>query len=85
MIRKEAMVRAGLVTYYSNIIMQNKVSEIDPVAYANIPWSVAHMALEQTYDRNDTLETKIMILKNMTCLNRGLLDFLISKMNRFTY
>lgn len=85
MIRKEAMVRAGLVTYYSNIILQNKVSEIDPVAYANIPWSVAHLALERAYDRNDTLETKIMILKNMTCLNRGLLGFLISKMNIFTY
>ena len=79
------MVRAGLVAYFTKIIIQNKTSTIDPVAYANIPWSVAHMALEQAYDRNDTLETKVMILKNMTCLNRGLLGFLISKMNSFTY
>lgn len=85
MIRKEAMVRAGLVSYYTKVIIQNKTATIDPVVYANIPWAVAHIALEQAYDRNDTLETRIMILKNMTCLNRGLLGFLISKMNSFTY
>ena len=85
MIRKEAMVRAGLVSYYTKVIIQNKTSTIDPVVYANIPWAVAHMALEQAYDTNDTLETRIMILKNMTCLNRGLLGFLISKLNSFTY
>lgn len=85
MIRKEAMVRAGLVSYYTKVIIQNKVSEIDPVAYANIPWAVAHMSLEQAYDKNDTPEIRAAILKNMTCLNRGLLGFLISKLNSFTY
>ena len=79
------MVRAGLVAYYTSLISQNKVTEVDPVAYANVPWNVAHLALEEAYDENDTVETKVMILKNMTCLNKGLLGFLISKMNSFTY
>ena len=85
MIRREAMVRAGLVRYYINVIIQNKKTKIDPVVYANIPWSVAHIALEHAYDENDSPETMIMILKNITCFNRGLLSFLISKMNVFTY
>lgn len=78
------MVRAGLVTYYTKVILQNKVMDVDPVVYANIPWTVAHLALEEAYD-NDSLDTKIMILRNMTCLNRGLLDFLMDKLNIFTY
>lgn len=79
------MIRAGLVTYYTNVILQNKTMAVDPVVYANIPWAVAHLALENAYDRLDTIETKTMILRNMTCLNRGLLGFLIRKMNIFTY
>ena len=79
------MVRAGLVTYYTNVILRNKVMATDPVVYANIPWHVAHLALENAYDRLDTIEMRIMILKNVTCLNRGLLGFLIKKMNIFTY
>lgn len=79
------MIRAGLVSYYTNVILQNKVMAIDPVVYANIPWTVAHLALENAYDRLDTLETRVMILKNITCLNRGLCDFLMYKMNIFTY
>lgn len=85
MIRREAMVRAGLVRYYTNVIYQNKKCNIDPVVYANIPWSVAHLALEHAYDENDSPETMIMILNNITCFNRGLLGFLIKKMNNFTY
>ncbi len=83
--RREAMVRAALVQYYTKLIQQNKVDNVDPAMYANIPWIVAHMALENTYDENDSPDTKIEILKNITCLNRGLLDFLIRKMNAFTY
>ena len=79
------MVRAGLVRYYTNVILQNKVMDVDPVAYANIPWHVAHLALENAHDKYDSIDTKIKILKNMTCLNRGLLGFLIKKMNIFTY
>lgn len=79
------MVRAGLVQYYTKLIHQNRVVNVDPVAYANIPWTVAHMALENAYDENDSPDTKIKILKNITCLNRGLLGFLIRKMNAFTY
>lgn len=85
MIRRDALVRAGLVQYYTKVIQQNKTADTDPVVYANIPWSVAHMALEQAYDENVTLETRTAILKNVTCLNRGLLGFLINKMNSFTY
>ena len=85
MIRREAMVKAALVQYYKKVILKNKVSQIDPVAYANIPWIVAHLALEEACDENDSLETKILILKNMTCLNRGLLGYLIKKSNSFTY
>ena len=84
MLRREAMVRAGLVRYYTNLINQNKTSHVDPCAYANIPWGIAHLALEEAYD-NDSLDTRIMILRNMTCLNRGLLDFLMDKLNIFTY
>ena len=79
------MVRAGLVTYYTKIILQNKVMAVDPVVYANIPWTVAHLALENAYDKCDSLDTKINILKNMICLNRGLLGYLIKRMNIFTY
>lgn len=79
------MVRAGLVAYYTNVILRNKVMAVDPVVYANIPWTVAHLALENAYDKCDSVDTKINILKNMTCLNRGLLGFLIKKMNIFTY
>ena len=78
------MIRAGLVRYFTNVIHRNKYCNIDPVVYANIPWNIAHLALEKAYD-NDSIETKIKILKNMSCLNRGLLSFLISKMNRFTF
>lgn len=85
MLRREAMVRAGFVRYYTNVIHRNKYCNIDPVAYVNIPWNVAHLALENAYDENVSAETKIQILKNMTCLNRGLLEFLISKMNIFTF
>ena len=67
------MVRAGLVRYYTNVILRNKVMDVDPVAYADIPWYVAHLALESAYDKCDSIDTKIKILKNMTCLNRGLL------------
>ena len=79
------MVRAGLVRYYTNVILQNKVTDVDPVVYANIPWYVAHLALENAYDKCDSIDTKIKILKNMSCLNRGLLEFLIKKINIFTY
>lgn len=79
------MVRAGLVRYYTKIILRNKVMDVDPVAYANIPWHVAHLALENAHDKYDSIDTKVNILKNMSCLNRGLLGFLIKKMNVFTY
>jgi hypothetical protein len=79
------MVRAGLVRYFTNLILQNKTSSIDPVAYANIPWNIAHLSLESAYDENDSPETRMKILKNVTCLNRGLLGFLIGKLNSFTY
>ena len=79
------MVRAGLVRYYTKVILQNKLIDVDPVAYANIPWSVAHLALENAYDKCDSIDTKIKILKNVTCLNRGLLGYLIKRMNIFTY
>ena len=84
MLRRRAMVRAGLIQYFTNIINQNKKIDIDPIVYANIPWNIAHLALEKAYD-DDSIETKIKILKNISCLNRGLLSFLISKMNRFTF
>ena len=85
MIRREAMIRAGLIQYYTEIILQNKMSETDPVVYANISWSVAHLALENAYDENDSVEIKTKILKHVTCFNRGLLGYLIGKRNSFTY
>lgn len=84
MLRREAMVRAGLVSYYSNVLLTNKVVNTDPVAYARVPWAVAHLALENVYNENDTPETMIMLLKNIVCFNRGLLGYLIFKKNIFT-
>ena len=83
-LRREAMIRAGLIQYFTNVINQNKKIDVEPVVYANIPWTVAHLALEEAYD-NDSLETKIKILQNISCHNPGLLAFLIKKMNMFTY
>ena len=85
MLRRDAMVRAGLVSYYELLIRTNKTHVVDPIAYANIPWVVAHLALQKAYDENDTPDTKIDILKKITCFNRGLLHYLIQKKNRFTY
>ena len=84
MLRREAIVRAGLVTYYSNVLNANKKGVVDPVAYANIPWAVAHLALEKAYNENDSPETMINLLRNITCFNRGLLMYLIRKKNVFT-
>lgn len=85
MIRREATVRAGLVRYYTGLIVQNKTSETDPIAYANIPWSVAHLALENAHHEHDSLNIRTKILKNVTCFNRGLLGYLIGKKNIFTF
>ena len=85
MIRRDALVRAGLVQYYTKVIQQNKTSDTDPVVYANIPWRVAHLALENAQDEKDSDETKTKILKNITCFNRGLLGYLIGNLNSFTY
>ena len=84
MLRREAQVRAGLVTYYSNLLNTNKKEIVDPIAYANIPWTVAHLALENVYDENESPETMITLLKNIVCFNRGLLGYLIFKKNVFT-
>ena len=84
MLRREALIRAGLVTYYSKVLNTNKKADVDPVAYANIPWAVAHLALENVYDENDSPETMITLLRNIACLNRGLLGYLIFKKNVFT-
>ena len=84
MLRREAQVRAGLVTYYSNVLNANKRVVVDPVAYANIPWAVAHLALENVYDENESPETMITLLKNIVCFNRGLLGYLMFKKNVFT-
>lgn len=84
MLRREAQVRAGLVAYYSKVLNTNKRSKVDPVAYANIPWEVAHLALENVYDENDSPEIMSELLKNIGCFNRGLLGYLISKKNIFT-
>lgn len=85
MLRKEAMVRAGLVKYFTTLLNKNKHSIIDPVAYANIPWVVAHLALERVYNQNDSIDIRTMLLKNIVCFNRGLLNFLIRRSNVFTY
>ena len=84
MLRREAQVRAGLVTYYSNLLNINKKVVVDPIAYANIPWAVARLALENVYDENESPETMITLLKNIVCFNRGLLGYLIFKKNVFT-
>lgn len=84
MLHREAVVRAGLVTYYSNLLMTNKYVSVDPVAYANIPHSVAHLALEQIYDENDSPEIMVRLLKNIVCFNRGLLSYLMYTKNKFT-
>ena len=84
MLRREAQVRAGLVTYYSKVLDTNKKVAVDPVAYANIPWAVAHIALENVYDENVSSETLITLLRNIVCFNRGLLGYLIFKKNVFT-
>ncbi len=85
MLRREAMVRAGLVGYYTSILNKNKYSYVEPVAYANIPWSVAHLALESVYSELDPVEIRILLLKNIVCFNKGLLNYLIRKCNVFTY
>lgn len=84
MLRRDAQVRAGLVTYYSKVLNTNKKVSVDPVVYANIPWAVAHLALENVYDENVTSETMITLLRNIVCFNRGLLGYLILKKNVFT-
>lgn len=85
MLRRETLIRAGLVTYYSNILNTNKVVNVDPIAYAHVPWTVAHLALENVYNENDAPETMTMLLKNIVCFNRGLLSYLIFRSNVFTY
>ena len=85
MLRREAMIRAGLVQYYCNIIHRNKTHVTDPFVYANIPWAVANLALERAYDENDSSMTKLKILRHVTCFNRGLLAYLMSQLNSFTY
>ena len=84
MLRREAVVRAGLVTYYSNVLNANKKGVVDPVAYVHIPWVVAHLALTAIYDTNDSPEMMAELLKNLVCFNRGLLTYLIRKKNIFT-
>lgn len=84
MLRREALIRAGLVAYYSNVLNANKKVVIDPIAYAHVPWTVADLALERVYDENDTPEIMILLLKNIVCFNRGLLGYLIFKKNSFT-
>ena len=84
MLRREAQVRAGLVTYYTNVLNTNKKVSVDPVGYANIPWTVAHLALENVYDENDSTEMMSELLKNVVCFNRGLLGYLMFKKNVFT-
>jgi hypothetical protein len=85
MLRRDAMVRAALVSYYTGLILKNKKEFVDPVAYANIPWVVAHLALERSYSENDSPETTVEILKNVVCFNRGLLQYLILKFNIYTF
>jgi len=85
MLRRETLIRAGLVTYYSNILNINKVVNVDPIAYAHVPWTVAHLALENVYNENDAPETMTILLKNIVCFNRGLLSYLIFRSNVFTY
>lgn len=84
MLRREALIRTGLVTYYSNVLISNKIVTVDPIAYAHVPWTVAHLALENVYDKNDSPETIITLLRNITCFNSGLLNFLLNKGNIFT-
>ena len=36
-LRREAMIRAGLIQYFTNVINQNKKIDVEPVVYANIP------------------------------------------------
>lgn len=84
MLRKEAMVRAGLVEYFVAVLMKNKSSQVDPVVYANIPWAVAHLALECVYSETDSKELCTFLLKNIVCFNRGLLSYLINKCNVYT-
>ena len=78
------MVRACLVKHYIKMIERNKTSDIDPKVYCNIPWAVAHLALEEAHDTCLSLDTKMKILVNITQHNVGLLTFLIRKMNSFT-
>ena len=85
MLRREATIRAALVQYFTDVIYQDKKIAVDPNVYAKIPWTVLHMALENACDENDSIDTKIRILRNITRLNRGLLGFLISKNNAFTF
>ena len=84
MLRREALIRAGLVAYYSNVLNANKKVVVDPIAYAHVPWTVADLALERVYDENDAPEIMILLLKNIVCFNRGLLGYLIFKKNSFT-
>ena len=84
MLRRKALIRAGLVTYYSNVLNVNKKVVVDPIAYAHVPWAVAHLALERVYDENDAPETMTLLLKNIICFNRGLIGYLIFKKNSFT-
>jgi len=84
MLRREALIRAGLVTYYSNVLNANKVVDVDPICYAHVPWAVADLSLENVYDENDAPETMITLLKNIVCFNRGLLGYLMFKKNVFT-
>ena len=79
------MVRAGLVEYYISLLNRNKYSYVDPVAYADIHWAVAHMALEAVYNELDTVEIRMVLLKNVVCFNKGLLTYLIRRSNVFTY
>ena len=74
--------RAGLVTYYANVLNANKRVPIDPVVYANIPWVVAHLALGSVYDENESPETMTILLQNVVCFNRGLLEYLLLKKNK---
>lgn len=84
MLRRETLIRAALVTYYSNVLISNKIVTVDPIAYAHVPWTVAHLALESAYDENDAPETMLKLLENIVCFNRGLLGYLMFKKNVFT-
>lgn len=83
MLRRQAVLRAGYVAHYAQLLRKNKHAHVDPMAYAHIEWSVAHLALETVYDARDTEEIRTALLRNILCLNRGLNGFLKLKNNRY--